>query len=299
MGRILIGTASWTDKSLIEAGSFYPDKKMSAEARLRHYAGRFPAVEVDATYYGLPAARSAQLWSERTPEGFVFDVKAFRLFTGHQTPPAALPKDLREQLPPRLAGAPTVYYQDLPPEFVAELWRRFDEGLAPLRRAGRLGLVLFQFAPWFMRGRRSLEHILLCRERLAGVPLAVEFRHRSWFEGAHARQTLDFEREHGFAHVVVDEPQGSANCIPAVWQATAADAYVRLHGRNAATWNLKGLASSAQRFDYLYADEELRQLAAHIVELSSLVERVHVYFNNNQADYAVRNAADLRRLIGC
>src|ERR671931_948410 len=99
MGDILVGTASWTDRTLIESGRFYPREAKSAEARLKHYASHFPLVEIDATYYAPPAEQTAQLWAERTPPGFVFDVKAFRLFTQHPTQFKVFPKDVQESFP--------------------------------------------------------------------------------------------------------------------------------------------------------------------------------------------------------
>ena len=299
MGQILVGTASWTDKSLIEAGTFYPEKSMTAEGRLRYYATRFPIVEVDSTYYAMPSARTSHLWAERTPDGFVLDVKAFRLFTGHHTQPNVLPKDIRESLPADLiAKGKNLYYKDVPAEIAEELWQRYREGIEPLRLTGRLGLVLFQFPPWVFFGHKSFEHVLHCQERLPGFRLAVEFRHKSWFEGDRWQETLRFERDHDLVHVVVDEPQGFANSVPAIWEATSGqDAYVRLHGRNAETWNLKGLASSSERFNYLYPQEELAEIAANVIGLSRAVSRVHVFLNNNYGDYGVRNAADLARIV--
>lgn len=294
---ILIGTASWTDKSLIDAGSFYPAKSMSAEARLRHYANAFPIVEVDSSYYGLPAERNARLWAERTPADFVFDVKAFRLFTGHHTPPAALPKDLLAALRP--SDAKNLYYQDLPREIADELWQRFRSAIAPLRAAGKLGLVLFQFPPWVHRSRKALDHLLNCGSMLEGHRIAVEFRHRSWFEDTAREKTLAFERAHGFTHVVADEPQGFVNSIPAIWETTANDcAYVRFHGRNATTWNAKGLASSAERFDYFYSDEELSAIARELRALATRVSSVHALFNTNRGDQGVVNAHRLMDMPG-
>jgi uncharacterized protein YecE (DUF72 family) len=110
--NILIGTTSWTDKTLVESGLFYPAAAKTSEARLRYYASRFPIVEVDSSYYGMPSEHNARLWVERTPEGFVFDIKAFRLFTGHQTPPAALPVDIRKAL--GAIGNKNIYYRDVP-----------------------------------------------------------------------------------------------------------------------------------------------------------------------------------------
>jgi uncharacterized protein YecE (DUF72 family) len=174
MGQILVGTASWTDKTLIESGRFYPRAATSAEERLRYYATQFPLVEVDSTYYALPAERTAELWAERTPPGFVFNVKAFRLFTGHAAQRSALPADLR-------GAKDRVYYRDLDDSARRELWQRFRAGLEPLVRAGKLGAVLLQFAPWFVFGRERLAHIAHCARMLEGLPLAVELRNKSWF----------------------------------------------------------------------------------------------------------------------
>jgi uncharacterized protein YecE (DUF72 family) len=292
MGQILVGTASWTDQTLIESGRFYPRGASSAEARLHYYATQFPLVEVDATYYALPAERTAALWAERTPPGFVFNVKAFRLFTGHAAQRSALPADLRG------AAKERVYYRDLSDEVRRELWHRFRAGLEPLARSGKLGAVLLQFAPWFVFGRERLAHIDHCAEMLQGLPLAVEFRNKSWFGDKTRERTLAFERSRGLAHVVVDEPQGFPSSVPQVWEATSPElALVRLHGRNRATWAKKGLASAAERFDYLYSVAELAELADPVKALSARARRLHVLFNNCHGDKAQRNAAQFRDLL--
>ncbi len=295
MGAILCGTASWTDKSLIEAGAFYPDEVRTPEERLRFYADRFPLVEVDSTYYGLPTPRNALLWIDRTPPGFVFDVKAFRLFTQHQTEPRALPKDVRQAL--GTSDRKNVYYRDIPEELLGELWQRFRLGIEPLCRAGKLGVVLFQFPPWFVPSKANFEHLAACSERLPGTRLAVEFRNKAWFEGDRPERVFEFEREHGLAHVVVDEPQGFTNSVPALWQVTCPEvAVLRLHGRNRLTWDATGL-SSAERFNYLYDRAELEELAASARTLGREARSVHVLFNNCYTDYAQRNALDFRQLI--
>lgn len=296
MSQILVGTASWTDKSLIQSGRFYPPQVNTPEDRLRYYATQFPVVEVDSSYYAMPSDRNAQLWAERTPEAFVFDVKAFRLFTQHQTPPQALPKDILQAL--GALSQKNVYYRDMPEELLDQMWQRFETAIQPLKQAGKLGAVLFQFPPWFVYSRASLGHIEHCIERLDGYRLAVEFRNRTWFDDRHRDQTLKFERANGIAHVVVDEPQGFASSIPSVWEATCPDlAVVRLHGRNRATWEMKGLSSSAERFKYLYADDELNELAEPITGLSHTARRVHVLFNNNYQDYGQRNALQLAEIL--
>jgi uncharacterized protein YecE (DUF72 family) len=294
MSRILIGTASWTDKSLIASGRFYPPKCNTPDDRLRYYASQFPLVEVDSTYYAMPAARVAQLWAERTPADFTFNVKAFRLFTGHQTAPSALPRDIAQALGP--IKTRHVYYKDFPGELAAEMWRRFREAIAPLQQSGKLAAVHFQFAPWVAFHPRNRAHIEACQQQLEGHTLAVEFRNKSWFEGKHAAVTLDFERERGLVNVIVDEPQGMANSIPSVWEVTTpALSIVRLHGRNHETWNKKGLHASSERFDYDYDDRELEDLARKVEAI--VAASTHVVLNNNFEDQGQRNARTLSAFI--
>jgi len=231
---VRVGTASWTDKTLIACGRFYPKDCRSAEARLRYYASQFPLVEVDSSYYAMPTPDTAQLWAERTPNDFVMNVKAFRLFTGHQTSPTVLHRDIQQLLGPNARRS--LYYKDFPPDLRDELWRRFHEALQPLRAAGKLGLVHFQFPPWLLCNREGHAHVAHCVERMAGSTVSIEFRHASWFEGRHLGSTLDFERELGVVHTVVDAPQGFPNSVPMVWDHTHPTyALVRLHGHNAGT----------------------------------------------------------------
>ena len=293
----LVGTASWTDKTLIDCGRFYPPTAKTAEARLRFYASRFPLVEVDSSYYAMPAPATAQLWAERTPDHFVMNVKAFRLFTGHQTSPAVLHKDIRAALPPSTKA--NLYYRDLPAELIDELWRRFSEALAPLRAAGKLGLVHFQFPPWVVRNPAGLAHVRHCVERMAAHTLSIEFRHQSWFAGKQAiASTLAFERELGVVHTVVDGPQGFTNSVPALWEAThPACALLRLHGRNSATWNIKGATAASDRFNYDYGEPELTDIAEKLTRLALQAVATHVVFNNNMEDQGQRNAASLMRLL--
>ena len=296
MGNILIGSASWTDKTLIDCGRFYPPQAKSAEARLRYYASQFPIVEVDSSYYGMPTPSNAQLWVERTPDDFVFNVKAFRLFTGHQTSPTVLHKDIRLALGGE-AAPKVMYYRNTPPEIRDELWRRFSEALEPLRQAGKLGAVHFQFAPWLLRDSQGHAHVQECVARMQGYLLAVEFRHKSWFDGVHAGETIAFERELGVAHTIVDGPQGFDNCVPAVWEVTHPDlALVRLHGRNQETWNHKGQASSS-RFNYDYDAAELTGLRPDIRRVADIAASVHVLFNTNYEDQGQRNARLMARLL--
>jgi len=297
MAKILVGTSSWTDKTLIECGRFYPASATTPEDRLRYYASQFPIVEIDSSYYGIPSVENAQRWVERTPRGFVFNIKTYRLFTRHQTPLASLGKDIREALGP--LSKKNVYDKDVPEELTLELWRQFRSVLDILRDAGKLGAVHMQFAPWVAFHPESFGYIEHCRAMLAGFTVAVEFRNRSWFESdRHAARTLQFERDNALVNVIVDAPQGIPNTIPSVWEVTnRALSVVRLHGRNHGTWNRKGLKSSSQRFDYDYNDDELKEIAGEVAEIADKVETTHVLFNNNYQDQGQRGAATLRTLL--
>lgn len=296
MANIRVGTASWTDKTLIACKRFYPSDCSSAETRLRYYASVFPLVEVDASYYALPSVHNAILWAERTPPDFMFNIKAFRLLTGHQTGLEALPKDIAMAIPE--TSKEKLYYRDIPSEVLDEVWRRFLEALEPLVHAGRLGAVLFQFPPWLTSNPEGRAHLDECLKRMGGYTVAIEFRNKSWLDEGHVASTLAFEREQGVVHVVVDAPAGVTNRTQTVWSATNPRlAIVRLHGRNAETWNASG-PSAAARFNYDYSDDELHELAGPIRELAAQTAETHVVFNNCYEDYATKNARSLMRMIG-
>jgi uncharacterized protein YecE (DUF72 family) len=293
---ILVGTASWTDKSLIDSGLFYPPTAKTAESRLKYYAQHFPIVEVDSSYYAIPVPQTAQLWAQRTPLNFVFNVKAFRLFTGHQTQPKVFPKDIQEAL--GLPLTKNVYHKDLPAEIQQELWRRFFEAVEPLRLNGKLGALHFQFAPWITSGGEARKHVEHCVEVMQGRVMAVEFRNASWWTEKTYESTLKLERDNGLVNVVVDGPQGFATSVPPVWEVTSPElAIVRMHGRNAETWEKKGLKASSDRFNYDYSDEELQELGEKIEALSRQVKIVHAIMNNNYQDQGQRDAQTLMRFL--
>ncbi len=295
--KVLVGTCSWADKTLVDSG-WYPHEAKSPEERLRYYAGQFPIVEVDSTYYGLPAERNAELWVERTPPEFTFDIKAYALFTHHPAQVRSLPRDLREALPPALQAKRNVYLKDLSPDAVDETWRRFNSALLPLDSAGKLGAVLFQFPPWFLPGGGSREYILQAKERLGQYGMAVEFRNALWLSDERRQErTLGFLSDNAIPYVCVDEPQGFKNSVPPVVAATAPVSVLRLHGRNAETWAAKGIGA-AERFDYLYDDAELGELVPRVKRLAESSREVHVLFNNCHGDQAVRNARRIGEMLG-
>src|SRR5580704_5857037 len=296
MGAILVGTASWTDKTLIASG-WYPPEADTPEKRLRFYARQFPLVEVDATYYALPAEQTATSWAERTPAGFTFNVKAFSLFTQHPTPVKALPVDLREAVAgpdSAAAGKERVYLKDVDPGVVDQAWERFLAALEPLRQAGKHGAILLQFPPWFPIGRSRKDYILACAERVAPRRVCIEFRNKTWMTPENQEETLGFLASHQLPYVCVDMPQGYPSSIPPVLAATSDLAVVRMHGHSD-KWDSKNIY---ERFGYEYSESELASWAPKIADLASGASTTHVLFNNCYRNYAQVNAQQLEERLG-
>jgi uncharacterized protein YecE (DUF72 family) len=287
MGEILVGTASWTDKTLLQSG-WYPPDVTTPEERLRYYASQFPLVEVDSTYYAPPAEETARLWAERTPQGFTFDVKAFSLLTCHPTRPAALPKDLRVD-----SGKNNLYVKDLEPALVEQVWERFVSALMPLWEADKFGAVLFQFPRWFPISKRNKHYILECKRRCEPLRISVEFRNRTWMTEENQAETLDFLRSYAIPYVCLDMPQGYPCSIPPVVAATADLEIVRFHGRSD-KWTSRDIY---QRFGYLYSTEELKEWTPKLCELANETSSTHVLMNNCYRDYAQTNARQLAALL--
>jgi uncharacterized protein YecE (DUF72 family) len=299
--RVRVGICSWADPALIEDGSFYPKKSMPAEARLRWYARFFDTVELNASFYAIPAARNAVLWAERTPSGFLFNVKAYGLMTGHHPRPETLPAELRLLLPrhPRLTRRGEIEAGAFPPEALDQVFRIFREAIDPLARAGKLGYVLFQLAPWVRFDHARLDYLAALPARLPGLTLAVEFRDRSWLPD-HVDETLRALRASGLAHVIVDAP-ATPNAVPYVPEVTARTAVFRLHGRNAEGWlrQLRGEEPAVrEKYDYLYTEDELRALLPDVETAAGESERVFISFNNNNRAFPVQNASMVKRLLG-
>jgi uncharacterized protein YecE (DUF72 family) len=291
MGQIRVGTASWTDRTLIASG-WYPPEADSPEKRLRFYARQFPLVEVDATYYALPAEQTATAWAARTPAGFTFNIKAFSLFTQHPTRVAALPTDLRPAV--EKTGKDRVYLKDVDPAVTDQAWDRFLAALEPLHQAGKLGAILLQFPPWFPIGRGRKDYIVACAERVAPRRVCIEFRNRTWMTEDNQKETLDFLAAHRLPYVSVDMPQGYRDSIPPVLAVTDPDlAVVRLHGHSS-KWDSKDIH---ERFGYHYSGRELQEWAPKVAGLADGAQTTHVVFNNCYRDYAQTNAQQLAALL--
>ena len=272
---VRVGTCSWADELLTKY--WYPPGERSAEARLRYYAERFDTVEVNSTFYREPALQMVERWAERTPDDFVMHVKAFAPMTRHPIKVDAVPPDLRDDAPVDDRGR----VDRMPREFRAEFFRRFRDVLEPLRSAGKLGGILMQFPPYFVYRERSLEYLEWAQQQLGGDEMLVEFRHASWLDDENRDATLAFLEERRMTFVVVDAPRtGGRNVLPTVVATTSPTAYVRFHGRNAKTWNVRG-GSAAERFDYLYPREELEEWAVPMRELARKAENAYAMMNTN------------------
>jgi uncharacterized protein YecE (DUF72 family) len=299
---VRIGTCSWADDALSK--HFYPPK-LPAKERLAWYAQHFDTVEVDSTYYRLPSDSMVEGWADRTPPEFTMHVKAFGLMTRHPVKAETLPEDLRAAMPVDERGR-----VDRPPrELRGEVFRRFLTALEPLRVAGKLGGILFQLPSYVVFKDASLDYLAWSREQLGGDTMLVEFRHRSWLDDEHRAETLSFLEEIGASYVTVDAPRSDTakNLVPTVPAVTSSLAYVRFHGRNLGTWNKRG-GSAADRFDYLYSDEELAEWAPALKELAGASQQAYAFFNNNSTaqdpdnplgriSQAADGARRLRRLL--
>ena len=289
-GRIVVGTSSWTDPGFVE--EWYPDG-LPARDRLAFYAERFEGVEVNATWYAVPAEATVRRWVEQTPPGFTFDVKLHRLLSGHATTEKHLPKDLRPLARTDARGriVPDARLQDA-------LVERILEALAPLTQAGKLAALLLQLSPAFEPRRRALDELAGVVDGFAPHPVAIELRHKGWLDPPRREDTLGWMEAHGAAFVAVDVPEGPAvTLLPNLDAVTRADlAYLRLHGRDYDAW-ARG-RSVAERFAYVYSSREVEELAGRARGLAEQAEEVRVEVNTNRGGDAPVNARALREALG-
>ncbi len=293
-GRIRIGTCSWADRGLVASG-WYPPSARTAAARLAFYGAAFDTVEVDSTFYAIPEQASAFQWAARTPPGFLFNVKAWGLFTWHSVKYETLPEWVRHEIPRPESGR--LDFQGLPRELRPVLWKRFTSALEPLRTMDRMGYLLFQLPP-----KASFSPVMMrYLERVAEVTppfrTAVEVRNRSWMEKGNRESFLSLLKGANMAYVAVDEPEldwtvGRDFPVTATWGAVA-----RFHGRNREGWTKKG-ATVAEKFRYNYSDGELLSWEGAVGDAAERAGKVFLMFNNCYRDYAVKNALRMKCLLG-
>jgi len=290
-GKILVGTASWSDPGFVER--WYP-KKMPAGERLQWYAQHFDLVEVNSTFYSVPEPRMLERWCAATPDDFTFDVKLHQLFSFHSTSAKLLPPDLQ-----RRAETDTRGRVKSTPDLQEALLKIFLRATSILRDSGKLGVFLLQLSPTFSPRKHELGELVQLIEMFSDYDLAIEFRNRDWAVGDQLQATMDFLQKHHAIFVNVDAPESDHFMVmPSdVEEVTNSNvAYLRLHGRNAKAY-ITG-KTVATRFDYDYNENEIAEVAQRSRKLAREARELHVIFNNNNLDYAPRAALRLRKALG-
>lgn len=255
--EIFIGTSGYSYQDWV--GHYYPPG-LKQKDMLEFYAREFSFTEINSSYYGLPRPQTFAQMARKVPPGFVFTVKAYRTLT-HDRGDTSIEDGVK-----------------------------FREALKPLAEEGKLGAVLLQFPYSFHNTQANREWLVRLKEILGDVPLATEFRHRSWVTDAVFSLLASLKM--GF--VCVDAPRLKG--LPGkVIRRTSSIAYVRFHGRNASKWWEHEQAY--QRYDYLYSKEELKEWAPGIASLAGEATRVFIAFNNHYRGQGVVNARMMGNLL--
>jgi uncharacterized protein YecE (DUF72 family) len=288
---IRIGTCSWTEKTLVKSSEFYPKEIRTAKDRLQYYADHFNTVEVDASYYAIPDVKTVALWAERTSENFLFHIKAYGALTGHGVDPGSLPRDIQHRLPDTEKDKKYIYIKE--PTLLKSIAERFREVLSPLSKVGKLGVLVFQFPPWFHYRTSNLDYILACKNLMADLHIAVEFRHGSWLTHDRAETVFQFLKNNKITYIAADEPQyGSLATVPFLPHVTTDIAYFRFHGRNKDNWLKKGIETSL-RYSYYYSDDELKAFMRSVQDADNHTKSTYALFNNCHGGFAIKNALRL------
>jgi uncharacterized protein YecE (DUF72 family) len=292
--QVYIGTCSWADRSVV-ASDFYPrGTKTEPRARLQHYAGVFPTVEVDASYHALQPVERAQQWLEWTPPSFRFNVKAFAWLTQHESDPRRLPPHIADLLPPDLRSGGPIRGPLVPEVALTAAWDHFGAFVDVFKRTGRLGYVLFQFPKGMGFTPNLFTYLDAWEPYLRTWPVAVEIRHQDWLYRRNREVFLGYLREHGYAYVIPDIVQAQYMPPPDA-EVTTDWSVVRLHGRNAAL--LQRRAPTDRAYDYLYSAEELRGWAGTARQIADRVSTLYMMFNNHARGQGAQNGQELRDLL--
>lgn len=266
---IYIGVTGWGDHP-----SLYPEN-IRAKDKLAEYSSHFPVVEVDTAFYAIQPIRNSTKWVKETPDNFRFVIKAYQGMTGHQ----------------RL--------EDSPFKTRREMFQAFIESLRPFQENNKLAAILFQFPPWFDCRRENVDYLRYCKIAMEDIPIALEFRHESWFSDQYRSSTLTFMKKEGWIHSIVDEPQAGSGSIPTVPIVTDPRlTIVRLHGRNVYGWNKRKDENWREvRYLYKYNQRELLEWKKIVESLSNDTKDIIVLFNNNSGGDAARNAKQFQTLL--
>ncbi|PIC62860.1 hypothetical protein CSV79_14815 [Sporosarcina sp. P13] len=266
---IHVGLTGWGDHPSLYNQSTVANKK------LVDYSKHFPIVELDSTFYAIQSKKVMDKWTEETPANFQFMVKAYQGITGHQR--GKLPYDTEE-----------------------EMFSLFKLSMTSFAESRKLAMVLVQFPPWFDCQKENVDHIRYVQEQLQPLPIAVEFRHQSWYSPAYRQKTLDFLKSLNIIHVVCDEPQVGDGSVPLVPIATDPKVLLRLHGRNGKGWvnTMKDNQTWRKvRYLYDYNEKELQGMREIVNTLQQQAQDVFVIFNNNSGQHAAKNAKQFASLV--
>lgn len=267
---INVGVTGWGDHD-----DLYP-LGVPAREKLRLYEDHFPVVEVDSSFYAVLSRDNYQKWVGETSGGFSFVIKAYQGMTGHARGkvPFASPR---------------------------EMFEAFNRSIDPVVESGKLKAVLFQFPPWFDCNEEHVNRLRAVKRTMGDLPLALEFRHQSWFASGMREKTLAFMKEESWIHVICDEPQIGQGCVPIVLESTHPRlTIIRLHGRNAGGWNQAGAPNWREiRYLYRYNDRELQEWQERVMQLQSKgTDEICMLFNNNSGGDAAANAKQMMSLLG-
>jgi uncharacterized protein YecE (DUF72 family) len=265
---IRVGLTGWKGHPMLETAGW--------KDKLQAYSSQFPIVEADSSFYAIQPVRHYEKWVRVTPPDFSFVIKAYQGMTGH----------LRGELP---FSSPAAMYE------------AFLQSIEPVVSAGKLKAVLFQYPPWFACTKQNVDLLRYTREKMGDLPVALEFRHQSWFEPQMAERTLSFMKRERWIHSICDEPQAGVGSVPIVLHATDPRlTLVRFHGRNVAGWTQKGEGEEWRevRYLYRYSTAELLEWKERLLRLQEQTEEIGVIFNNNSGGDAAPNAKELMRMLG-
>jgi uncharacterized protein YecE (DUF72 family) len=287
-----IGTSGWSYPSGDGKwnGLFYPATRSKRAGtagfdELRFYSDHFDTVEVNSTFYGQPRADVTAGWVARTPARFEFSLKLYQKFTH--------PKMFRDAALKSAPGSGGSLLDVLATVTESDV-DDFKTGIDPIAQAGKLGALLAQFPPSFTRTPASVDYLARLLRLFGDCSLAVELRHSSWSDAF--GETIELLNGFGAALVQIDEPKFRLSIRQNALPNVTSFYYMRLHGRNAATWWHHD--KSEDRYNYLYSAEELKALTETAGAAQALVKKVHLYTNNHFASKSVVNAVMLKAQLG-
>ena len=263
---ITIGLTGWSDHDVL---------MLSAQRKLEDYASHFPFVEIDTSFYGIPSENTIKSWMDKTPDTFQFIPKAYSGMTQHS--------DYDQ------------YY-----ETIEEMFDTYKIRFYPMLAAKRIKTFLFQFPPFFHCTADNIQYLLKINELMGPLPIAIEFRHGSWYSDDNRENTLKLLKMLHFTHVVVDQPQTPSNSVPTVINATNKNLTLyRLHGQNYSGWlnATEDPGWRANRTLYDYTAEDLAIIKHNTNQLQKESTEVAVIFNNNSGGHAAKNAKEFQAML--